>query len=181
MKTYAKYIARIATLFLLFQASAMAAEPVYNQYFPLGDHAYQWRVEAGKGTTTLVIAKAHSPQAAARYDLSDCYFCSGEEDNCEQDGVFPITHGQSQQSTALGVICHIGAHSQRFMIFSPTQTGADPVLDVTGNYFVSTEIYRGGIKVHYDGDEGKQFVRYWPAKAPSSAPIGTRKRPQNEK
>lgn len=176
MPFYTKHIALVAALFFAIHSSATAGEPVYDRDFPLHDQTHQWRVEMHEHAMTLIIAEIDNPKTATRYDLSDCNFCSGEEDNCAQDGIFPIRYGAGGQQAALGVMCHVGAHSQRFRILLPQQQDGAAVFEVTGKYFATAQVFHGGVAVHYDTQDEQQVVRIWPENALSNAPVGTRKR-----
>ncbi|MGB0921026.1 MAG: hypothetical protein ACPG06_00680 [Alphaproteobacteria bacterium] len=162
MKLYTGQVAFAATLFLLSQSGVLAEEPSCRRGFSTDGVAPLWSLERDSYSSTLVVTKAGEPLANRRYDISDCKFCLGEDDNCEQDGVFPIKHGEGGQKVAVGVTCHVGVHSQRIRIFLVSHDAEGPVLDITGNYFVSVQAVPGGVLIDYDGDGGEKFVRYWP-------------------
>ncbi|MCW8890299.1 MAG: hypothetical protein OQL20_06545, partial [Sedimenticola sp.] len=85
-----------------------------------------------------------------QHDLSDCRFCAAESvgdesDNCQMDGVFPLVF---DQFNGVGVVCHVGAHSQRLLLFDSVAPNPKRVL--TGSYYLSLALTSGGFEVTYD-------------------------------
>lgn len=127
-----------------------------DHYWQLGDDPLQ----------ELRLFKSASDQPFARFDLSDCLFCEGEDDNCEEDGIKEITPASMPKEPILAVICHVGAHSQRLQILAPQRSSKDAVFTVTGEYFVSYQPTSQGIIVQYDapladGSFG-EVTSHWP-------------------
>lgn len=151
-------------IFTLPGGAALAAEPAAGQRQPLADTGWYWTLDAAEGQTL----RLSGPQGgAAVYDISDCMFCSGEEDNCQQDGIHPLPLPDNEP--ALAVICHVGAHSQQAQVVAPLRDRQQPVFRVTGNYWVEHQLSNHGLTVNYDRRESNgEFSVHsarWPAPA----------------
>lgn len=143
----------------------MAVEPIYNKKHNLSDNSFQWRVNKTSSETALQIFKNNSEQIQMSYDISSCMFCSGEDDNCEKDGVFEFTYGDKSNNDALGLVCHTGAHSQRLLIFDYKNNLSEPVIDVVGLYYVDYKLTKQNIIIKYDvinKNEPSVVLKYWP-------------------
>ncbi len=141
-----------------------AVETPINEV-PINKYPYNWQYSATVRNQSLIITDIENQTVVASYGLDECLFCeSGEdnEDNCHQDGIFEIDLFSVDQPL-LGVVCHVGAHSQRFMLFAPLIDAQIPVFSVTGLYVVQVTMSRVSIAVEYDVDtEGQTKVLIWP-------------------
>ena len=155
----------VAASLSLTMSTGIAEEALFGQNQPLYDGKHSWSLEKSEGTVTLAIAREGSSDAVLTHDVTDCAFCSGVDDNCDQDGVFPIFRDEDHVSAALGLICHVGAHSQRLMIFSPNDDPSGPVVDLTGAYFAQSIPFRFGIMSLHDAADGTEIPTYWPQSA----------------
>ena len=113
----------------------------------------------------LYVLKLFSDKGdKATYDLSECLFCSGEEDNCDQNGVFPVKLPDNEP--AVVVVCHKGAHSQKLQVLAPQRDKLKPVFEVTGDFWIKYEPQSQGLKVTYDRrqENGKVAIHSetWP-------------------
>jgi hypothetical protein len=116
---------------------------------------------------------ADNTRPAILHDLSDCRFCAAESanddsDNCQMDGVFPLDLNQQQ---GIGVVCHVGAHSQRFSWYHAGKTR--PPVTLTGNYFVQFYQDRTGLQVTYDrfdaAGEPAEYTQRFSSRTPALA------------
>lgn len=149
----------------VFNFAAFAAEPTVGVRHMLESGDYSWQINDRYNSSFMMFA-GESQTPVADYDLSGCMFCEGEDDNCESDGVFEIDLNTKQVEPILGVVCHVGAHSQRFQVLAPWRKTSAPAYVVTGDYYVSFEHTNEGVSVEYDrrNDEGvfqKKIVN-WP-------------------
>ncbi len=142
----------IAVPFLVFAFSSpslLAERPLSGVEHPLYGEEAHYRMDYVDQGWRLSI-RADNTRPAILHDLSDCRFCAAESandesDNCLMDGVFPLDLNQQQ---GIGVVCHVGAHSQRFNWFDVGKT--QPPVILTGNYFVQLYQDRTGLQVTYD-------------------------------
>ncbi len=135
---------------LLFSAvAAFSAEPVVGerQSFRGSDHA--WKLSQGDALILHVFA-GQSVAPVASYELANCMFCEGEEDNCDSDGVVEVNLTAHPGEPILAVTCHVGAHSQQFQVLAPWRNKTSPAYSVTGDFFVLHDIDAAGVSVEYD-------------------------------
>lgn len=106
-----------------------------------------------EGQKTLVVEENDKAPGTVKplleTDISDCSFCRGEEDNCAQDGI-DIVEINAVPNPVIRMVCHVGAHSQRLMIFDPLKDRANPVLVRTGVYWLRTVTKASGFSIIYD-------------------------------
>ena len=150
-------------------ALPIVSPPVYasdlavGQNIPFSVGNYTWRYEE---SGSLFIQSDVNPKTLAHYDLSDCMFCSGDEDNCQKDGIRSFRLTQTKDEPLLLVACHIGAHSQKLQIFAPLRDRANPVQVTVGAYYVDYEIKDAEVLIRYDkyNPEGAptQHIYRWP-------------------
>jgi len=153
----------IITLLSITTLISYAAEPIKDQYTKIASSNWSWSViqnKPGYAWLELIDSKG----AEMRYDISECYFCKGEDDNCEQDGIYPIKLINNEPVVAL--VCHVGAHSQTLQVFAPMRDQNNPVFSVTGDYWVNHQQIQNGIKVQYDrvqsDGKGIELTAIWP-------------------
>ncbi len=141
----------ILALWTLLATSAVAfsAEPVVERMHKFRASDHSWRLSQG-ASLVLDVFEGQSQRPLASYDLANCIFCEGEEDNCESDGVVEINLTTFPEEPILAVACHFGTHSQRFQIFAPWRNTTDAVYSVSGDYYVLYEIDSAGVSVEYD-------------------------------
>lgn len=110
------------------------------------------RVGLSEGTKTLEVftdvSLAKNKQILSS-DISECFFCRGDEDNCAEDGIDIIEIPRHTQPI-IRAVCHVGAHSQRLMLFDPKQSRDKPVLERTGAYFLNSSQKDEGLFLSYD-------------------------------
>lgn len=144
---------------------AHAAEPVEGLRHKFAKSNHHWQLVDGS-SQVLSIFDAQSQVPGGRYDLSGCMFCSGDDDNCESDGVVEINLMSRPKEPVLAVTCHVGAHSQRLHILAPWRNQREPVFTKTGAYYVTFEHMPDGITIEYDtrADDGtfEQVIEDWP-------------------
>jgi len=113
---------------------------------------WRWQITQTEGKQTLNVRAKDMPddtvKARLKTDISECTFCSGEGDNCGQDGVKIVQ--LCRNHAVVQLICHVGAHSQRLMIFDPQYNQSLPVFERTGLYWIRAIYAQGKIKVTYD-------------------------------
>ncbi len=140
---------------------AFAAEPVAGQSHPIGNSGWHWMLS---DPTFYSIQLSDTQDNRTVYDISECMFCSGEEDNCDEDGVYPVNLPGNEPAVA--VICHKGAHSQRVQVLAPQRDREQPIWSVTGAYWVKSQPLDNGLKVTYDrlSDDGTPSINtvLWP-------------------
>ena len=154
----------ITTIFLffsslLFYTTANSTEPEVNKLHPILPTVYSWRLSQNEGLSQLEILNTNNKKALRKVDISDCMFCSGEEDNCDVGGIFAYSHQQIKEPL-LAVICHVGAHSQRFELFRPMQSGT-AVVSITGDFYVDFTTSPQRITVRYDRNQ-QEKITHWP-------------------
>lgn len=114
---------------------------------------WQWQVTNVEGLQFIEVintsADTKSTEPILKADISRCSFCSGEEDNCSEDGI-KILETASHPNAFIRVICHVGAHSQQLMIFDPQQDSVNPVLQRIGVYWVSSILGKKNLLLSYD-------------------------------
>lgn len=148
----------------LMGMTACSEEPAVNQHNTLAP-GYVWHLNNHQGISSLEIYQDGADDPIASYDISDCYFCEGEGDNCEVDGIRPYSH-PSSDGPLITVTCHIGAHSQRFALYAPLENSTDPIAQIAGYYSVRPDITPDGIRVEADGATFDTPIRVlnWPHK-----------------
>ncbi|MCC4242683.1 hypothetical protein [Thalassospira povalilytica] len=130
---------------------------VPGQTVTLGHTPYQWELRTSQGTQTLFIRDRNTGDEIA--EELGCFMCEGDDDNCNQDGIFVLTQPGIKDTTAFLLVCHQGAHSQRARLISPAQQST-PVIDVTGAYFVDWELVDGTLLITHDGEAPNSII--WP-------------------
>ncbi|MEP1317207.1 MAG: hypothetical protein ABJX32_13960 [Tateyamaria sp.] len=160
-----KTLAHALAILIASNTSAFCSEPVLGerQSFEVSKHSWQLDLDP---FLTLGIYKGRSSSPIATYDLADCHFCDGEDDNCETDGIVEVSFVVQPEEPIVAVACHIGAHSQRFQIFAPWRNDTDAVFSVTGAYYVAYQIRSANVSVEYDAkgenDSFETLVEIWP-------------------
>jgi hypothetical protein len=140
-------------------------KPVVGAVHHFDGALYDWIYNYNKGQHSLEIISTSS-EVKAKYNFNCGGFCkdNSEEDNCDKDGFSEITLNINENPhNIIGVACHIGAHSQKFMIFDPSENTQSPVFEVIGAYYIDYDIRENDVKITYDSDE-KEFYDYWPSK-----------------
>jgi len=140
----------------LLPEKTWAEDVPYGQSFqtdlPNGK-TWQWQITSSKGLKKLIVQagghafKTKKPLLEA--DISDCYFCSGKDDNCSADGI-KISQISRHPNPIVQLICHVGAHSQRLMIFDPQQDKNMPVFQRTGLYWINAAQKEHRLSITYD-------------------------------
>ena len=159
IKTYILLLLLTITPQFVHAGEIVVKKPIINEPQNFENADYQWTYTWHEGVYSLSIEDKNDRKTT--YDLNCASICTEdtEEDNCHQEGFYELAY----ESPALGVACHFGAHSQKFMIFSPNDNSKEPVLEVTGSYYVNVDANKNGVKVTYDRDEKDQYT-YWPSK-----------------
>lgn len=124
-----------------------------------------WRVNSDN-TGSLVIYNTESVEPIAEYDITRCLFCAGGEDNCDSDGIFNISSIVDLNEPTIGLVCHVGAHSQQLRIFQPMIDQENAINIYTGSYYINYEINQNGLIIIYDvymeGGNFQSKTVYWP-------------------
>lgn len=156
-----RYLFSLFFVVLMPSSVAVAAEPVTGQDQTLAETGWQWMLT---DTDTLRVQMSNALRDNATYDISECMFCSGEEDNCQEDGVFPVNLPENEP--AIAVVCHTGAHSQRVQVLAPMRDRKQPVFTATGTYWVDYQPLDRGFNVTFDkrGSDGTPSINTvtWP-------------------
>ena len=130
---------------------------VPDQTVTVAHTPYQWELRNSQGTQTLFIRDRDTGDEIA--EELGCFMCEGDDDNCNQDGIFVLTEPGIKDTTAFLLVCHQGAHSQRARLIFPAQQST-PVIDVTGAYFVDWELVDGTLLITHDGEAPNSII--WP-------------------
>lgn len=138
-----------------------AAEPVADETHAVRETGWRWQMNEGAQQSIVLSA---GDEQTAEYDISECMFCSGEEDNCDEDGIYPVSLPDNEP--AIAVICHKGAHSQRLQVLAPMRDAEKPVFEVTGDYWVNVELAETGLSVTYDRRKAEGVIATLMAKWP---------------
>jgi len=114
---------------------------------------WQWQITRVDGLQSIEVintsADANSTKPILKADISSCSFCRGEEDNCSEDGI-KILEIASHPNVLVRIVCHVGAHSQKLMIFDPQQDSVNPVFQRTGVYWVRSTHGKQNLLLSYD-------------------------------
>lgn len=155
----------IKLLFLILVIPALGNEPKLDCRQDIGTSDWSWMIDR-KNQDILNVYQGKSTAPNAQYDLANCMFCTGEEDGCEQDGIFALSLEPDLDKPILVAVCHIGAHSRELQIFTPDMDSEEAVFVATGDYTIDYQIESKGIKVTVDrrNDEGEfeQIESTWP-------------------
>lgn len=126
---------------------------------------FQWQLDRDP-SLTLGVYDRQTKATLGRYDISDCQFCDGVDDNCDQDGILEINPVSRPSQPILGVICHTGAHSQRLQIFAPLQDPKQPIFSLTGGYYITAIPSHDGLIIKYDRENAdglrETVTQNWP-------------------
>jgi hypothetical protein len=139
------FLISVFVAFCFIRAPVSAHEPVIGKTHAVAETGWHWKIN-GDDLHTIVLSSANG--AEARYDIGGCIFCSGEDDNCNKTGIFPIPMPDAEP--AIAVVCHKGAHSQRLQVLAPMRDMKKPVFEITGEYWVDVEPRGTGLRVTYD-------------------------------
>ncbi len=141
--------------------SSVAGEPITGISQPIGDTGWSWTLS---NTPRQHLQLSVTDDNPVVYDISECIFCSGEDDNCEENGIYQVNLQDNEP--AIAVVCHKGAHSQRLQLLAPLRDRQKPAFTVTGDYWVNYQPLPIGFKVSYDrrGDDGVPIMHtvFWP-------------------
>lgn len=162
-------------LALLIPALAHAEIPARGEAVPFPNTPYEWRMDATSGVGfILATRKSGKNTDIARYELEQLRFCEGTEDNCEMDGVFPLTLSGMEQEPVLAVIGHIGAHGQKLSIYRPLNDKSRSVFEATADFALGLRLRRDEVDVTVDralaGGEATQEQLYWPGPPKAAHP-----------
>jgi len=151
--------------FMIYTTSLFAEEPILDRNHTINATNWSWRIDSHQ-KHSLKLFQTDTAYPAIHYDLSSCMFCSGEEDGCNQDGIFSIKVKKTLNEPILAVVCHIGAHSRLLQLFAPLRDKNNAVYTITGDYIIDYEIDPHGITVKYDrrnkNGEHSQKLSRWP-------------------
>jgi len=147
---------------VLVSLNLEATTPKANQKHRLGDSAKFWQLNQTPQQTNLQIyLSKNAQQPLVSYDISQCRFCQGKDDNCNMDGIFPIIYGSYRRKTAMGLICHVGVHSQRFAIYDDEKQ----LFERYGNFFIDAYPTLNGVTLRYDDPVTNELTtEHWPEK-----------------
>jgi len=160
-----KTVAVTCAILFASNVSAHSAEPVIGERQSFKASEYSWQLDLNP-LLVLDIYEGRSTKPLWSYDLANCLYCDGVDDNCEADGIVEVNFVTLPEEPILAVVCHGGARCQRFQIFAPWRNGTDAGFSVTGAYYISYEIRSADISVEYDA-RGKNnsfepLVKIWP-------------------
>ncbi len=151
----------VAVSHIYFPDKAIAVEITYGKSVPtflLNGKSWVWQVKSFEGKKTLEVRTAGDLESSNENgktrsllvaDISSCYFCSGDEDNCRADGIH-IFQISRYPDPVIRVVCHVGAHSQKLMIFDPRKDKHQPVFQRTGAYWLTVSHNADSLDVDYD-------------------------------
>ncbi|WP_288350684.1 hypothetical protein [uncultured Thalassospira sp.] len=140
---------------LVLDGASSRQAQVPDQTVTVAHARYQWELRTSQGTQTLFIRDRNNGDEIA--EELGCFMCEGDDDNCNQDGIFVLTQPGIKDTTAFLLVCHQGAHSQRARLISPAQQSI-PVIDVTGAYFVNWELVDGTLLITHDGEAPNSVI-----------------------
>jgi len=147
----------LALMLFTFSASIYSGEPKLDHSHSINSTGWIWRIDS-QDTDVLKLFKADSKKPTRNYDLAGCMFCSGQDDGCDQDGIFDISLQQALNEPIVVAVCHVGAHSRMLQIFAPNQDKQEAVHTVTGDFVIDYDIDPQGITINYDRrNEDGQF------------------------
>ena len=157
MKAYRKWhstlIAEIIiclglVLAVVHQGPASADTVLPHQQYIDG---WSWKMSSFEGSKKLEVFSSKSDEEPPVFtaDVSNCTFCEGDDDSCDEDGI-DIIKSPTWRLPYIQIVCHVGAHSQRLMIYDPNQDLQNPVFERTGAYWLQASSHENGINVTYD-------------------------------
>lgn len=132
-----------------FSVSVYSDEPLLERSHSIKDTGWFWRIDS-QHTDVLKLYQSHSTSPVVLYDLAGCMFCSGQDDDCDQDGIFDISLQQAMNEPIVVAVCHVGAHSRMLQIFAPQRDTQNAVHTVTGAFIIDYDIDPQGITIRYD-------------------------------
>ena len=133
----------------LLPLPAWADEPLESVRNRLNNSDYHWIIY-GREPHVLSVFRGKAEGPDAQYALTGCRFCTGEDDNCEKDGIAEVNFISYPNEPILAVTCHVGAHSQRLQILRPWQNKTKAVYSVTGEYYITFEQASEYLTIAYD-------------------------------
>jgi hypothetical protein len=136
--------------------NTQAEEVTYGQYSRTklnNGKTWLWQIIRVKGLKIFELRQRSglitNTKSILSADISDCSFCSGKGDNCAEDGVDILTT-PNYPNAFVQIICHVGAHSQRLMIFDPKKDQKNPIYQRSGVYWISSSQGKRGLSLAYD-------------------------------
>ncbi|NKI58150.1 DUF1311 domain-containing protein [Labrenzia sp. PO1] len=140
----------------LVEDASRKGEPVPGEAVEIVGSSLSWTFESTPDAR-IVVSDSVSGEVVP-LDISGCSFCSGDADNCEQDGIY--TMREDPERPLFVAVCHKGAHSQRLTLFDPVVRGSEPVVESTGEYFIEWQIQKGRLEYRPDGAGGAVWPEY---------------------
>lgn len=144
------WLVAIIFIALMLPAIVGAETPVPGQTRPFPAAPYLYRYDGPDYDARLTVIATGTGKPSATYDISDCLFCDGEEDNCAMDGLFPVVRSSAPTEPVIGMICHIGAHGQKLAVFDPLRDMSGPVFEVAGDFAISLRMLPDGLIAQAD-------------------------------
>lgn len=121
----------------------------FTQRLP-GGETWTWSVTRVEFNKHLVVrSERDQTTPILKADITGCSFCDGEEDNCTENGVKIVTL-DGRPGPVVQVVCHVGAHGQRLMVFDPRHSLSEPVLQRTGSYWIAVRTDGAALSMAYD-------------------------------
>ena len=156
-----------ASSLLLWSNFAFSEEPKLDINHPIANDFWYWRINS-KDTEQLILISKGKKVPEIKFDISGCMFCEGEEDGCEQDGIFDLSKQLNTTEPLVILVCHIGAHSRLLEIYAPERDSQNPVFQQTGDYVIDYSVNSNGVEVSFDrrddNGEFQQLTKLWPLK-----------------
>ena len=137
-------------LALLIPSLAHAEIPVPGKMVRFANAPYAWRYDGPDIDPHIVILDDKGGEPIARYAIDGGSFCDDDDDNCELDGIFPIVLASAPKEPVLGVVAHVGVHSQRISVFRPLRDKAKPVFEATAEYALAFKLVPAGLFVEME-------------------------------
>jgi len=149
----------------------LSEEPRLDSNNPIAKGSWFWRINSSD-TEQLILKQKAKNSVEIQFDIAGCMFCEGEEDGCNQDGVFDLSKLLKTAEPLVLLVCHIGAHSRLLEIYAPERNSSEPVFRQTGDYVIDFKVYpKGntkGIDVSFDRRDEKgefqQLTKFWALK-----------------
>ena len=160
LEFFNEYAAPFCFDFFVNEASSMSGEVPFNLPQAIKGTELQWSLDGDTSGATLTVTSRDGKKSLASMPL-DCFFCSGDADNCAADGIYVLGRADEPDAPAIFAVCHKGAHSQTLKLIDPTRTGSEPRFEMTGDYYLDWAIRDGHLQATPDGDPARMDA--WPA------------------
>ena len=140
---------------LSLAGSAVAEIPPEEEEILVANSDWSYALRRGFGQYLDLLVEGQTltgERVLGRYDMEDCNYCEGLEDNCNQTGIraHVLT---SRFNPVVVAVCNVGEHSQRIRLYDPVIDPIQPIFARTGSYFLQYLAGENQLSINYDHEE----------------------------